>query len=125
MCQIQWDHRGLVPVVAQDDESGDILTLAWMNQEALRLTVEEERAVYWSRSRQQIWRKGESSGYKQRIKDIILDCDGDALILKVVQEGNIACHTGRHSCFFRTLSNKSWIVNQPVLRHPEEIYEQG
>lgn len=119
---IKWNSDGLVVATAQDHHTGDILMQAWMNRESLQQTVECGYAVYWSRSRQQLWRKGESSGHTQLIKAIMLDCDGDALLLKVEQQGGIACHTGRRSCFYRTLNNGQWQVNADVIKDPKEIY---
>jgi len=119
---IQWNTDGLVPAIAQDAESGRILMMAWMNAESLQRTVEEGHAVYWSRSRAKLWRKGESSGHQQRIRDIQLDCDGDAIILLVEQAGGIACHTGRQSCFYRSLKDGRWENAEPVLKDPDEIY---
>lgn len=119
---IQWNSDGLVPAIAQDADSGRILMMAWMNAESLRCTVEEGYAVYWSRSRAKLWRKGESSGHQQRIKDIQLDCDGDTIVLLVEQAGGIACHTGRESCFFRSLQDGHWENVEPVLKDPDEIY---
>lgn len=119
---IQWNADGLVPAIAQDAESGRILMMAWMNAESLQRTVEEGHAVYWSRSRAKLWRKGESSGHQQRIRDIQLDCDGDAIILLVEQAGGIACHTGRQSCFYRSLREGRWETVEPVLKDPDEIY---
>ena len=119
---IKWTQDGLVPAIAQDATTHRILMMAWMNAESLQLTVESGKAVYWSRSRGQLWRKGESSGHEQRIKDIRLDCDGDAIILTVIQEKGIACHTGRESCFYRTLKNGQWQTTDPIIRDPKEIY---
>lgn len=120
---VQWDERGLVPAVAQDAGSGDILMMAWMNREALALTVSEGRAVYWSRSRGRLWRKGEESGHTQQLREVRLDCDGDVIVLKVEQHGGIACHTGRRSCFFRVLRDGTWHSVDPVLKQPDEIYQ--
>ncbi len=120
--QIKWNEQGLIPAIAQDHHTGDILMVAWMNAEALTLTAAEGHAVYWSRSRQQLWRKGESSGHQQRVKEIRLDCDNDVILLKVEQVGDIACHTGRRSCFFQVLRNGQWQTTDPVLRDPNEIY---
>ena len=120
--QVQWDDQDLVPAIAQEQASGQVLTLAWMNREALMLTVAEGRAVYWSRSRGRIWRKGEESGHIQWVHDIRLDCDKDAILLKVTQDGGIACHTGRHHCFFHKLENGVWEVVEPLIRDPGEIY---
>lgn len=120
--QIKWNSDGLVPAIAQDAASGRVLMMAWMNRKALSLTAEEGRAVYWSRSRCKLWRKGESSGHVQQVKEIQLDCDADVIILQVEQQGGIACHTGRRSCFFRTLRNGQWETVEPVLRDPDDIY---
>lgn len=120
--QVRWNEQGLVPAIAQDSASGQVLTLAWMNAEALRHTAAEGRAVYWSRSRQKLWRKGEESGNVQRICSIHLDCDADALLLKVEQIGGIACHTGRAHCFFNQLQDGRWQVTEAVLRDPAELY---
>jgi phosphoribosyl-AMP cyclohydrolase len=111
-----------VPAIAQDADNGDILMMAWMNRESLRLTVEEGQAVYWSRSRGKLWRKGESSGHQQVLRDIRLDCDADVVLLKVEQKGGIACHTGRRSCFYRTLKDGQWVSADPVLKDPNTIY---
>lgn len=119
---IQWTEDGLVPAIAQDANNGDILMMAWMNRESLRLTVEEGQAVYWSRSRGKLWRKGESSGHQQVLRDIRLDCDADVVLLKVEQKGGIACHTGRRSCFYRTLKDGQWVSTDPVLKDPNTIY---
>jgi phosphoribosyl-AMP cyclohydrolase len=119
---LKWDENGLIPVITQDAASGRVLTLAWMNRESLRETVSRGRAVYWSRSRQRLWEKGEESGHFQKIRAIRADCDGDALLLSVEQVGGIACHTGRESCFFRELRNERWIPVDPVLKSPREIY---
>lgn len=122
--EVNWNGDGLVPVVAQEKGSGKLLTLAWMNREALSLSVREGRAVYWSRSRQKIWRKGEQSGHIQFIDEVRLDCDKDAVLLVVTQQGGIACHTGRESCFYHQLDNEKWQVVEPVIRDPGEIYKQ-
>ncbi|ABM20489.1 phosphoribosyl-AMP cyclohydrolase [Marinobacter nauticus] len=119
---IQWTEDGLVPAIAQDADNGDILMMAWMNRESLRLTVEEGQAVYWSRSRGKLWRKGESSGHQQVLRDIRLDCDADVVLLKVEQKGGIACHTGRRSCFYRTLKDGQWVSADPVIKDPNTIY---
>ncbi|TBW58476.1 phosphoribosyl-AMP cyclohydrolase [Marinobacter halodurans] len=124
--EIKWDDQGLVPAIAQDAASGDILMMAWMNREALALTVAENRAIYWSRSRGKLWRKGESSGHVQLVSEIRLDCDADVIVLKVDQLGDIACHTGRRSCFYRRLENGDWVSVEPVLKEPDAIYgKQG
>ncbi|HLS97808.1 MAG: phosphoribosyl-AMP cyclohydrolase [Porticoccaceae bacterium] len=120
--QVAWDANGLAPAIAQDAASGRILMVAWMNREALALTARDGHAVYWSRSRKKLWHKGEESGHRQLIRDIRLDCDGDVILLSVEQQGGIACHTGRESCFFRTLDNGEWKVTDPVLKDPESIY---
>lgn len=120
--EIRWNADGLAPVIAQEAESGQILMFAWMNRESLALTAEEGYAVYWSRSRGKLWRKGEESGHRQKVLEIRLDCDEDALIVKVVQEGGIACHTGRHHCFFRVLREGRWESVDPVLKDPGTIY---
>ena len=120
--EVKFDDSGLIPAIAQDAESGRILMVAWMNRESLALTLEKGQAVYWSRSRQKLWRKGESSGNVQNIREVRLDCDGDALVLQVGQIGGIACHTGRESCFFRIAKNGGWETTDDVLKTPEEIY---
>tara|TARA_B110000090_G_scaffold39994_1_gene44264 strand:- start:6682 stop:7065 length:384 start_codon:yes stop_codon:yes gene_type:complete len=120
--KITWDENGLLPVVAQDATSGRVLMVAWMNSEALALTVQEQRAVYWSRSRKKLWYKGEESGHVQHVKEIRLDCDSDVLILQVEQIGSIACHTGRASCFYRILQDGEWLTVDPVVKNPGEIY---
>ena len=117
-----WNDKGLVPVVTQDAASGRVLTVAWMNREALSETVRRGEAVYWSRSRSRLWHKGEESGHVQKVVEIRLDCDGDALLLRVEQQGGIACHTGRESCFFSRLQDGRWVVTDPVLKDPEQIY---
>lgn len=119
---IRWTADGLVPAIAQDADSGDILMMAWMNAEALQLTVTEGQAVYWSRSRGKLWRKGESSGHQQVVRDIRLDCDADVILLKVEQKGDIACHTGRRSCFYQSLQQGEWQNVEPVLKDPAAIY---
>ena len=127
MTEIRWDSQGLVPVIAQEAGSGDVLMFAWMNREALARTAQTGQAVYWSRSRQKLWHKGEESGHFQQVQDMRLDCDGDVVLLQVVQLGNqpgIACHTGRHSCFFRSLRDQAWKVIDPVLQEPAAIYRK-
>jgi phosphoribosyl-AMP cyclohydrolase len=119
---VQWDVDGLVPAIAQDAEDGRILMMAWMNREALQLTATGDHAVYWSRSRQKLWHKGEESGNRQRIREIRLDCDNDVIVLQIEQIGGIACHTGRRSCFFRRLENGRWITVEPVLKDPADMY---
>ncbi len=122
--QVAWNEQGLAPAIAQDADSGEVLMLAWMNREALAETLRRGIAVYWSRSRQRLWPKGETSGHVQRVREIRLDCDGDALLLKVEQAGGIACHTGRRSCFYRRLdpTGPAWVVDGEVLKDPDEIY---
>jgi phosphoribosyl-AMP cyclohydrolase len=120
---VGWDERGLVAAIAQEVGSQRVLMLAWMNREALAETVLTGYATYWSRSRNRLWRKGEESGHRQRVHAVQIDCDGDAIVLQVTQEGGIACHTGRHSCFFRTLRDGAWNETEPVLRDPAEFYD--
>ena len=123
---IKWDDKGLVPVIAQENATGDVLMFAWMNREALQKTAELKRAVYFSRSRDKLWFKGEDSGHVQQVHDIRLDCDNDVVLLKVTQLGHepgIACHTGRHSCFFQSLQDGQWQALDPVLKDPETIYK--
>ena len=122
--ELKWDDDGLIPAIAQELDSGRVLCMAWMNREALLLTVKEQRAIYWSRSRKKLWRKGEESGHIQLVHEIRIDCDQDVVLLKVQQQGEIACHTGRHSCFFLKLENKSWKAVDPVLKDPELIYKK-
>jgi phosphoribosyl-AMP cyclohydrolase len=123
--QIKWNDQGLVPAIAQDWQTGEILMMAWMNSEALELTVGEGRAVYWSRSRQRLWRKGEESGHVQQLKELRVDCDADTVLIKVEQLGGIACHTGRRSCFYRKLERGEWQVTDKVIRQPGEIYRKA
>lgn len=122
--EVKWDKDGLVPAIAQDAESGRILMMAWMNREALELTIQEDRAIYYSRSRQQLWRKGESSGHVQTLKEIRLDCDADVIVMQVEQIGGIACHTGRESCFYRVFDKEqmNWITIDDVIKDPKDIY---
>lgn len=120
--QIRWGPDGLVPAIAQDASSGQVLMMAWMNRAALAETLASGRAVYWSRSRRTLWPKGETSGHVQRVVEVRLDCDGDALLLKVEQIGGIACHTGRASCFYRRWEDGAWEEVEPVLRDPRELY---
>ena len=122
--EVPWNEQGLVPVVTQDAGSGRILMVAWLNREALQQTFEKHEAVYWSRSRNRLWRKGEESGHVQKIVEIRLDCDADAVLLRVEQVGGIACHTGRESCFFRKLENGRWVTMDPVLKDPAVIYRK-
>ena len=119
---IKWDNDRLVPAIAQDAKTGQILMVAWMNREALELTVNENRAVYWSRSRQKLWRKGEESGHIQELVELRLDCDSDVIMMKVNQVANIACHTGRTSCFYRVLENGQWQIVDKVVKDPKDIY---
>lgn len=120
--EIKWDNDGLVPAIAQETGSGKILMMAWMNHEALELTVKENRAIYWSRSRNKLWRKGEESGHVQTLKSVRLDCDNDVILLEVEQLGGIACHTGRHNCFFKELKDGKWIDVAKVIKDPDTIY---
>ena len=125
--EVRWDEQGLVPVIVQEAGSHDVLMFAWMNREALELTAQGGEAVFWSRSRRKLWRKGEESGHVQKVQELRLDCDNDVILLKVEQVGAIACHTGRHSCFFQKLLNVGsteahWETVEPVLKEPKEIY---
>lgn len=120
--EIAWSAEGLLSTVVQDAVTGRVLMSAWMNREALSRTVKSGEAHYWSRSRQRLWRKGEESGHVQRVKELRLDCDGDVVLLSVEQDGGIACHTGRESCFFRRYELGRWVVTDPVLKPPDEIY---
>jgi phosphoribosyl-AMP cyclohydrolase len=120
--EVGFDANGLVPAIAQDAESGKVLMLAWMNRDSLRLTVEKHEAVYWSRSRQKLWHKGEESGHVQKVVEIRFDCDEDVILLKVEQAGGIACHTGRESCFYRVLENDRWVTVEDVIKDPKDIY---
>lgn len=120
--KVRWDEHGLVPVIAQEAASGDILMFAWMSREALARTVELGEAVYWSRSRKKLWHKGEESGHTQKVLEMRLDCDEDVLLLKIEQAGGIACHTGRHSCFYQKFDGEDWQAVDPVLQDPETIY---
>ena len=121
--EIRWTAEGLVPVIAQQEESGKVLMFAWMNRESLRLTAKEGCAVYWSRSRKKLWHKGEESGHRQKVLGIYLDCDEDVVLLKIEQQGGIACHTGRESCFYRQLIDARWQSVEPVLKDPALIYK--
>ena len=122
---IKWDADGLIPAIAQDHKTQRVLMMAWMNRESLQLTVDEGRAIYWSRSRGKLWRKGEESGPVQKLHEVRLDCDADVIILMVEQLGGIACHTGRQSCFYRVYDNASWKIVEPVLKDPAAIYATG
>ncbi len=121
--EIKWTDDGLVPVIAQEVDTGKVLMFAWMNRESLELTVKTGHAVYWSRSRNKLWHKGEESGHQQIIKDIRIDCDNDVILITVEQKGGIACHTGRHNCFFRQLEGARWRTVEPVIRDPKDIYQ--
>ncbi len=122
--EVPWNGDGLVAVVTQDAASQKVLTVAWMNREALRQTAQRREAVYWSRSRKKLWRKGEESGHVQKVLEVRIDCDADAILLKVEQVGGIACHTGRESCFFRKLEGGKWVTIDPVLKDPALIYRK-
>ena len=121
--EIKWTDDGLVPAIAQDAETGDILMFAWMNRESLQMTAEQGRAVYFSRSRNKLWPKGEASGHVQRVSEIRVDCDKDVVLMKIEQVGGIACHTGRRSCFYFKLADGEWQAVEPVLKNPDEIYK--
>jgi len=120
--EVPWNKEGMISAVAQDASSGRVLMVAWMNRDALKATVELGHAVYWSRSRKRLWHKGEESGHVQKVLEVRLDCDADAILLKVEQAGGIACHTGRESCFFRKLEDGRWVSTDPVLKDPKLIY---
>ena len=120
--KVNWSADGLVPVIAQETATNRVLTLAWMNRDALKQTRDSGEAVYWSRSRKKLWRKGEESGHVQRVREILLDCDQDAIVLRVEQVGGIACHTGRHSCFFLRLEGSAWVEAEPVIKDAKDIY---
>ena len=122
--EVKWTADGLVPAIAQDAQDGRILMMAWMNREALQLTASTGSAVYWSRSRGKLWRKGEESGHQQRVSEVRLDCDNDVIVLQVEQAGGIACHTGRRSCFYQRLDNDRWVAVDPVLKDPQQIYSK-
>jgi phosphoribosyl-AMP cyclohydrolase len=122
--EVPWNGDGLIAAVAQDADSGRVLTVAWMNRAALAQTAATREAVYWSRSRRRLWRKGEESGHVQKVRELRLDCDADAVLLKVEQVGGIACHTGRESCFFRKLENGTWVTTDPVLKDPSTLYKK-
>lgn len=122
--KVNWAQDGLVPVVAQETGSGRVLTVAWMNRDALRKTVQSGEVHYWSRSRKKLWHKGEESGHVQKVRSIRLDCDEDVILIEVEQAGGIACHTGRHSCFFQKLDGEKWVTTDPVLKDPREIYKK-
>lgn len=120
--EVKWNDAGLVPAVAQDAADGRVLMVAWMDREALRLTAQQGTAVYWSRSRRRLWHKGEESGHQQMVREIRIDCDNDVVVLQVEQRGDIACHTGRRSCFYQRLEEGRWVTVEPVLKDPESIY---
>ena len=121
--EVKWDDQGLVPVIAQDATSGEVLMFAWMNREALERTAQCGEAVYWSRSRRKLWHKGEESGHTQKVLEMRIDCDNDVILLKIEQTGGIACHTGRRSCFFQRYEGGQWTKADPVLKDPREIYK--
>lgn len=122
---VKWTDDGLVPAIAQDAGDGKILMMAWMNREALLLTAQGSKAVYWSRSRKKLWHKGEESGHQQFVREIRLDCDNDVVVLQVEQRGGIACHTGRRSCFYQRLEDGCWVAVEPVVKDPDTIYGKG
>ena len=123
--KVKWDANGLVPVIAQEAPSGKVLMFAWMNRAALEQTAASGEAVYWSRSRRKLWHKGEESGHVQKVRELRLDCDGDVILLSVEQVGGIACHTGRHNCFFQKYADGKWVVTDPVIKDPKDIYAKG
>lgn len=125
LTQIKWNENGLIPAITQDYQTGEILMMAWMNSESLTLTIGEQRAVYWSRSRAKLWRKGEESGHIQKLHEIYIDCDADVILLKVEQIGGIACHTGHTSCFYRKLIDNKWIAISTPLKDSHDIYHKG
>ena len=120
--EIKWDREGLVPAIAQDEATGQILMMAWMNKESLQLTLQEGRAIYWSRSRKRLWRKGEESGNVQELKEMRLDCDSDVVLLTVIQQGGVACHTGRPHCFYKRMQDGIWVTDVEVAKDPKEMY---
>lgn len=122
--EIRWDAQGLIPVIAQDWQSGRVLMFAYANREALSLTADKGTAHYWSRSRNRLWHKGEESGHFQKVHEIRLDCDEDVIIYSIEQQGGIACHTGRESCFYRKLDGGNWVVTDAVLKDPHAIYHK-
>ncbi len=123
IAEISWNDQGLIPAIAQDEKTGEILMVAWMDHVALSETVATAKAVYWSRSRKKLWRKGEESGHQQIVKEVRLDCDNDVLVLKIEQQGEIACHTGRRSCFYKVLRGDEWVSVDPVIKDPKDIYK--
>ena len=122
--EIKWDADGLVPAIAQETGTGKVLMMAWMNRESLSLSVKEGRVIYWSRSRNKLWRKGEESGNVQKLIDLRLDCDNDVILVEVEQIGGIACHTGRHNCFYKQLQEDKWVEVESVIKDPNEIYKK-
>ncbi len=124
LAAVRWDKDGLVPAVAQEAGTGKVLMVAWMNRESLALTADTGEAVYWSRSRKRLWKKGEESGHVQKVRELRMDCDEDVILLTVEQVGGIACHTGRHNCFFQRLEDGKWVVVDPVVRDPKDIYNK-
>ena len=122
--ELKYDANGLIPAIVQEQSTGRVLMVAWMNREALKRTVETGEAIYWSRSRKKLWHKGEESGHTQKVKEIRLDCDSDVVLLQVEQKGGIACHTGRESCFYSKLENGAWVETDAVLKNPDEIYKK-
>ena len=123
--KVKWDANGLAPAIAQEAQSGKVLMVAWMNRAALEQTIASGEAVYWSRSRRKMWHKGEESGHVQKVREVRLDCDEDVILLSVEQVGGLACHTGRHNCFFQKYEDGSWVVTDPVIKDPKEIYRKG
>ena len=123
--KVRWDANGLVPAIAQEAASGKVLMVAWMNRAALEQTVAGGEAVYWSRSRRKLWRKGEESGHVQKVRELRLDCDEDVILLSVEQVGGVACHTGRHNCFFQKYADGKWVVSDPVIKDPKDIYKRA
>jgi phosphoribosyl-AMP cyclohydrolase len=123
--KVKWDANGLVPVIAQEAATGKVLMFAWMNRVALEQTAASGEAVYWSRSRRKLWHKGEESGHVQKVRELRLDCDEDVILLSVEQVGGIACHTGRHNCFFQKYADGRWVVTDPVIKDPKDIYRKG
>jgi len=121
--EIKWDEKGLVPAIAQDEKTGRVLMFAWMNRDSLQQTVETKRAVYWSRSRKKLWPKGEESGHVQKVSEVRLDCDNDVVLLSIEQIGDIACHTGRESCFYKKYENDAWLTTDQVIKSPDDIYK--
>ncbi|MGY8813465.1 MAG: phosphoribosyl-AMP cyclohydrolase [Gammaproteobacteria bacterium] len=123
--EINWNENGLIPAIAQEFKTGKVLTLAWMNRESLLMTTEQGKAVYWSRKRKKLWTKGESSGHIQKVKQLRIDCDKDTILLSVEQSGGIACHTGRHSCFYYQLDKNQWKITESIIKDPKLIYKSN